>query len=221
MRDGVSRTLLVTTALCIVCSALVSTVAVGLRERQAQNVARDWQRRVLAVAGMQTDAFDADQVQARFEANVRSVPVTLASGVRRDVHFVAAPGVDAIVIPFEAQGLWSTLKGLLALSRTDASTVVGIDFHVHAETPGLGAEVENPRWRARWQERRAYDAQGRVAIEVIKGVAAGPAEDPHRVDGISGATITSQGVSRGVRHWLGDEGFGPFLAEQRMRAGAR
>lgn len=122
--------------------------------------------------------------------------------------------VDALILPISGYGLWSTLYGYLAL-EADGRTVAGITFYEHGETPGLGGEVENPRWQGLWKGRQAFDEAGEVKLKVIKG-AAGPAtDDPHRVDGLSGATITARGVSNLVEFWLGPGGFGPFLAQYR------
>ena len=118
--------------------------------------------------------------------------------------------VDMYVLPIEGLGLWGTLYGFLALD-SDLTTVRGITYYQHKETPGLGGEVDNPRWKAAWPGRRAFDDQGEVAISVIKGQA-GPAEDaPYSVDGLSGATITSNGVTFMLDFWLGPDGFGPYL----------
>lgn len=129
------------------------------------------------------------------------------------IYEVCADGaLDRWVLPVVGRGLWSTLYGFLALDA-DGRTIRGLAFYQHGETPGLGGEVDNPRWRARWEGRQAFDAQGAVSIEVIKGQAGSAQDDPYRVDGLSGATITSSGVSELVRFWLADEGFGPFLTK--------
>jgi Na+-transporting NADH:ubiquinone oxidoreductase subunit C len=111
-------------------------------------------------------------------------------------------------------GLWSILYGYLALD-TDLTTIRGITFYEQGETAGLGGEVENPRWKALWPGRRAFDERGNVKIQVKKGVAGPPAEDPYQVDGLSGATLTSRGVTNMIRFWLGPDGFGPFIAQLR------
>jgi Na+-transporting NADH:ubiquinone oxidoreductase subunit C len=131
---------------------------------------------------------------------------------------VANGEVEMLILPIEGKGLWSTLYGFLALAP-DTTTIEGITFFEHGETPGLGGEVDNPSWKARWPGRRAFDDSGDIAIEVIKGHAGSPVEDPYRVDGLSGATLTARGVSHLVRFWLSDEGFAPFLREFRSAEG--
>lgn len=120
----------------------------------------------------------------------------------------------SLIVPIEGYGLWGTLYGYLALAP-DTRTIVGITFYDHKETPGLGGEVDNPRWKSLWPGRLAFDERWRPAISVKKG-SAGPVEqDPYQVDGLSGATITSRGVTSLLRFWLGEDGFGPYLAKQR------
>ena len=118
--------------------------------------------------------------------------------------------VDQLILPIHGPGLWSTLHGFISVD-TDGQTIRGITFYEHGETPGLGGEVDNPRWKGLWLGRQIYDKEGNVAIRVVKGTAGTPEADPFRVDGLSGATLTSNGVSYTLAFWLGDEGFGPFL----------
>ncbi len=126
-----------------------------------------------------------------------------------------------IVLPIEGYGLWGTLYGFLALDK-DTNTVRGITYYQHKETPGLGGEVDNPSWKALWPGRRAFEQDGGKwvpAIEVVKGRAGKPDEAPHKVDGLSGATITSRGVTNMLHFWLGPEGFGPYLEKVRQQQG--
>lgn len=122
-----------------------------------------------------------------------------------------AGGTDQVIIPIKGPGLWSTLYGFVSLSTEDYNTVKGLTFYKHAETPGLGGEVDNPGWKAKWPGRKVYDQDGEVALRVIKGSAGTPAEAPYSVDGLSGATLTSNGVTKALKFWLGDEGFGPYI----------
>lgn len=125
--------------------------------------------------------------------------------------------VRMVVLPIHGKGLWSTLYGFIALSG-DLQRVEGLTFYEHKETPGLGGEVDNPRWKSLWPGRKVFSPEGEVEIRVIKGNAGPPAEDPYEVDGLSGATITSRGVTAMLEFWLGDEGFGPYLETYRQRS---
>ena len=128
------------------------------------------------------------------------------------VYHVKGDGgaVDQVILPIEGKGLWSTLYGYLALDK-DVQTIKGITFYEHAETPGLGGEVDNPSWKAKWPGRKVYGDGGEVGIKVVKGVAGSASEAPYEVDGLSGATITSNGVTNTLQFWLGPEGFKPYL----------
>jgi len=127
--------------------------------------------------------------------------------------------VESIIIPIEGYGLWSVLYGYLALAP-DTRTILGITYYDQKETAGLGGEVDNPNWKAKWVGRKAFDERGRVKIAVRKGPAGPPDEDPYQVDGLSGATITSRGVTNMLHFWLGEGGFGPYLARLRGAVGA-
>lgn len=125
--------------------------------------------------------------------------------------------LDRIILPVKGYALWSTLYGFLAL-EADGNTVAGLGFYEHAETPGLGGEIDNPRWKALWPGKKMFDANGTLAVDLIKG-----SVDPsnpkaiHQVDGLSGATLTTNGVENLLVFWLGENGFGPYL--NNLRAG--
>lgn len=119
-------------------------------------------------------------------------------------------GIEKIILPIKGYGLWSTLYGFLAL-ESDLQTVAGIGFYEHTETPGLGGEIDNPRWKAGWVGKQAY-RQGDVVINVLKGKVDMSREGADsQIDGLAGATLTTRGVDNLVRYWLGDEGFRPLI----------
>lgn len=122
-------------------------------------------------------------------------------------------GIEKVILPIKGYGLWSTLYGFLAL-ESDLNTVAGIGFYEHAETPGLGGEVDNPLWKAKWIGKQTYK-DGEIAITVVKGAAA--PDSVHQIDGMSGATLTTRGVDNFVRYWMGENGFAPFL--KNLKAG--
>lgn len=116
-----------------------------------------------------------------------------------------------VILPISGYGLWSTLYGFLAV-EADGNTVFGINFYQHAETPGLGGEVDNPAWKQLWVGKKIYDKQGRAALHLVKGgVNAESPQASHQVDALAGATLTSNGVSNLIQYWLSDAGFKPFL----------
>ena len=114
------------------------------------------------------------------------------------------------VLPIEGYGLWSTLYGFLAV-QSDGNTVQGITYYQHGETPGLGGEVDNPKWKALWPGRKIFGESGAPALRVVKGTAGKPEEAPYEVDGLTGATITSNGVTAMLEFWLGESGFRNYL----------
>jgi len=123
--------------------------------------------------------------------------------------------VKQVVLPIHGYGLWSTLYGFISFD-SDFNTIGGLQFYEHAETPGLGGEVDNPKWRKQWQGKKAFDSEGSLKIEVIRGfVDYKVAGAEHKIDGLSGATLTSVGVSNLVKYWLGDHAFGPYLKNMR------
>ena len=130
----------------------------------------------------------------------------------RAVVYIVKAGekVDKIILPIHGYGLWSTLYGFVALEG-DLNTVAGLGFYDHGETPGLGGEVDNPRWKAIWPGKQVYKER-EVALALLKG-ATNPqsANIDYEVDGLSGATLTSRGVTNLLAFWLGENGFQPFL----------
>lgn len=128
--------------------------------------------------------------------------------------------IEQIILPIHGYGLWSTLYGFIAL-ESDLNTVVGLKFYEHGETAGLGAEVDNPAWNAKWRGRRVFDASGTPVLRVAKAVSTATGDAAaYEVDGLAGATLTSNGVTNMVHYWLGEQGFGPFLDAMRKRIGS-
>lgn len=127
--------------------------------------------------------------------------------------------LKTLILPVYGAGLWSTLYGFLALDG-DLRTAHGLKFYQHAETPGLGGEVDNPKWRALWQGKVVYDAQWTPRIELVKGsVDTSLPGSEHKVDGLAGATLTSRGVTQLISYWLGEHGYGPLITRLRNERG--
>ncbi len=127
--------------------------------------------------------------------------------------------LDQIILPIRGKGLWSTLLGFLAI-KPNLKEAVGIGFYQHGETPGLGAEIDNPKWIAQFKDKILFDESGAPALTVIKGkVDASSDRAKYQVDGLSGATITGNGVAGLLKYWLGEQGFKPYLDNLRKRDG--
>lgn len=124
--------------------------------------------------------------------------------------------VQRVVLPVHGYGLWSTLYGFMSLEG-DLNTIEGLGFYAHAETPGLGGEVDNPRWKSQWVGKELYgEDKTEPQIRLVKGgVDANTADKEHKVDALSGATLTSRGVQQLVNYWMGDRGYAAFLKKLR------
>ena len=122
-------------------------------------------------------------------------------------------------MPIKGYGLWSTLHGFLAL-ESDLKTVVGLGYYEHAETPGLGGEVDNPSWKAKWVGKEVFGDNNEIMIKVVKGaVDSASPKAKYQMDGLSGATLTSRGVENMLQYWLSDQGFGPYFDKVRATGG--
>lgn len=195
--------------------------------------------------GQYTDAYPADSFDQRKAAKDPALNVEIPTDKdiakigRKSkiakVYLVKENGkVTAVVIPVSGYGLWSTMHGYMAL-QADGQTVIGLNLFDQGETPGLGGEVVNPKWKALWKGKKIYKESGESeqefqskhhtevgepVLSLVKG-----SVDPskpgaqHQVDGLAGATLTSNGVNNLIRYWLGSEGFAPYLAKLRASRG--
>ena len=257
-----AKTISVALTLCLVCSVLVSAVAVGLKPAQIENARLDRNKNILVAAGMYDAESDtADDVAERFKDFDVEI-IDLSKGSYVDDEVLKAAGIpdrnaydasqatknkalsedlgnndpagigrkpkyakvyvkkddagkpEMVVLPIQGYGLWGTIYGFLTL-ESDMNTIKGISFYEHKETPGLGARIEEPEWRAKWSGIHSYDENGNVATGVTK--AGTPKEN--WVDGISGATLIGRGVSNMIQFWLGEQGYKPYLDTLRKESG--
>ena len=169
-----------------------------------------------------SDRFDQRKAMKDPKRSIRLTDEQDLANLRRraneaDVYVLrGADGkVEKLLLPVSGYGLWSTLYGYLVVN-SDGNTIGGITFTEHGETPGLGGEVDNPKWKALWPGKQLYDAEQKPVIRLIKGnVDSSRPDAVHQVDGLSGATLTSNGVTHLVRFWAGDMGFQKFLGKVR------
>ena len=234
--------------ICLVCAALVSIAAVGLKPLQTANKLLDKQTKILEASGLLADA--GKDIVGTYDKRVEAKMIDLKTGAiiegdvntfdersdARDSAKSTKPAndiaglsrradravvylvkneqgqLDTIVLPIVGSGLWDLMYGFVGLSP-DFNTVQSVVYSDLKETPGLGAEVLNPKWKALWPGKKMFNEQGDIAIKLVKGGA--KKGDVHGVDALSGATLTSNGVERTIHFWLGGEGYGPFIAKFR------
>lgn len=166
---------------------------------------------------LNVDAFDIRKVSANPEYSEVIPSKEDIAGIKRKpkympVSYVREDGeLKKIILPVHGKGLWSTMYGFLALSA-DLQTVEGFTYYEHGETPGLGGEVDNPRWKSSWKGKTALSETGQVVIEVLKGSVNPSSPDANKqIDGLAGATITTRGIDHTIEFWLGETGYGPLL----------
>ncbi|GAK15378.1 LOW QUALITY PROTEIN: Na(+)-translocating NADH-quinone reductase subunit C [Vibrio sp. JCM 19053] len=246
--DSIKKTLGVVIGLSLVCSIIVSTAAVGLRDKQKANAVLDKQSKIVEVAGIDANGkkvpelfaeyieprlvdletgnftegnastYDQREASKDAERSIALTPEEDVADIRRRANTAVVylvkdqDEVQKVILPMHGKGLWSMMYAFVAV-ETDGNTVSAITYYEQGETPGLGGEVENPSCRDQFIGKKLYNEDHQPAIKVVKGGA--PQGSEHGVDGLSGATLTSNGVQHTFDFWLGDMGFGPFLAKVR------
>ncbi len=249
-KESVSGIFRIVLGVSFLCSVLVSSSAVLLRDFQIANQELDRKRNVLKAAGIYTKGMSEGEIRAKY-SQIQSIVVDfqtgeIAKGINSDTYNMEKEArdldfsipiptdkdiaklrrisrygilylyrkehlVERIILPIYGPGLWSTMYGFLSLEK-DGKTIAGISFYEHGETPGLGGEIENPRWQALWVGKSLLDSDGNSRIEVVRGeVDKSKPGSETRVDGISGATITGRAVGNIVRFWVGDFAYGKVL----------
>ena len=245
-KDSTLNITLVGIGLCLVCSAIISLLAIQLRSLQIENAVLDQQKKIVSSAGLK-------EVYASVEnamSNIKSIIINLDEGEIVDLNpqtyelakelredgkykFLSAEEdiasikkrekfskiyieykddkINTIILPVRGYGLWGILYGYLAIEN-DFNTVAGLEFYEHKETPGLGAEIDNPKWKSLWKGKKIYKDNGEVSLKVIKGsVLNNSVNYNYEVDGLSGATLTCNGVSNLIAYWMGNDGYLNFI----------
>ena len=286
-RDSISQIIVVTLAVCFVCSIAVSAAAVLLRDTQKANSELARKRNILVAAnvidkdsasaaeieegfskvkarlvdldearfidelesGMNPDTYDQRKMEKDPKMSRELEPAEdIASMKRREkfslVYYIDSGETPVAIFPVRGYGLWSTLYAYIALDANDYNTIVGITFYEHAETPGLGGEVDNEAWKESWRGKKLFNDGTLISLQ--RGGGGGEAADadsgsgtakdagkdkdaksgatdtgwsPSSVDALSGATITSNGINNMLNFWFGDLGFAEFLQNLKRGSG--
>ena len=239
--DGIVKTVIVATALCFVCSMVVSFAAVNLKSIQEVNKAIDKQKNILQVAGVYHEGIDVNKTFSSFQplvvdlnsgkftdkfdpsifddkkaaqdpllsVSLENDPASIGRRTNYATIYLLKKddgSLDKVILPIHGYGLWSTLYGFIAL-EDNLNDIFGLQFYQHSETPGLGAEVDNPKWKAQWKGKKLNNENGELMIQVAKT----QKYKDHHIDALAGATLTSNGVDNLVKFWMGKDGFQKFL----------
>ena len=232
--------------LCLLCSAIISLIAIQLRSVQNENVVKDMQKKIVSSAGLELEYGSVENAMK----NIKTIVVDLDQGKIVDINpnsyelskelreegkykFLSAENdiasikkrekyskvfieykddkINTLILPVRGYGLWGILYGYLAI-KSDFNTVAGLEFYEHKETPGLGAEIDNPKWKALWKGKKIYQENGEVSLKVSKGNVLSSSDNiNYEVDGLSGATLTCNGVTNLIAYWMGCDGFLNFI----------
>ena len=219
-------TITFTTIVTVILGLGLSYTADSLRDRQILNEELDIKKNILSVLGYKQDTpWTDEEVQSLYDRNINEIRIDEVGSVFDEVdksdNFTYTiyqsrenNKVTGYAIPIAGKGLWGTMYGYFAI-EPDAETVKGITFYKHKETPGLGAEVDKDWFKNNFIGKKLTDKNGElVSIEVVKGyVSKTDPEALHKVDGISGATITGTGLTTFLKSDL--EKYEPYFARVR------
>jgi len=221
-------TVIFTLMVTVILGLFISITADTLRSKQEINEALDIKKNILSVLGFSQSGvqWTSDKIQSIYENNIKEI---IIDSKGNEVQNPDLPDGDVLkiyqstenngsvsgyAIPISGKGLWGTMYGYFAMAP-DASTVKGITFYKHKETPGLGGEVDKDWFKNNFVGKKLIDGDGNlVSIEVVKGYVSN--SDPnasHKVDGISGATITGKGVTTFLKEDL--QKYEPYFAKIR------
>jgi Na+-transporting NADH:ubiquinone oxidoreductase subunit C len=201
--------------LTIVCGGLLAFASQALKPRQDANIELERKQNILATVLELKEGDNIDQIYSskvkEMVINYKGEPVEgiKASAVDIAKEYKKKPEdrilpvyefrdennkLDFAVLPVYGFGLWNDIWGFVALQE-DLNTIQGVKFAHKGETPGLGARIESEEIQSRYKGKSVFDADVLKSVEMQKGEGFDYADDHHKVDGMSGATLTGKGVN--------------------------
>jgi len=211
--------------LTVVCGGVLAWASEGLKEKQQANIAMEQKKNILSAV---IDLKEGEDVSALYAKKVKAFVVDFQGNVKpglqpKDVVIAAeykkpadqrllpvyefksetdSTKTEYVVVPVYGYGLWNNIWGFVAL-QSDLNTVQGVKFQHAGETPGLGARIESDEdVQNRYKGKTFYDNGKFVSITMMKGEGNDWSKDNHKVDGMSGATLTGKGVNNMLKDYL-------------------
>jgi len=211
------KSILFASALCVVCSVLLTAAASGLKNFQEKNILLDKQKNILGAVGLvkKGQKIPAAALQKLYQRSIRRTWIGPSGkivpeeernpGDLRLYLYMSQGKLEAYIVPIDAKGLWGRILGYMAI-RKDGTTIAGFTVYKHSETPGLGGEIEKEWFQRNFTGKRIVDQNGEfVSIAIAKGAVAqtvSKEKQPNWVDGISGATLTGKFLTASVKENL-------------------
>lgn len=235
-KNSTQYTFLFAFIICVVCSFTLALVSEGLRTKKELNAEVDSKKNILKAVALTNPLpakADSEKILETYNSKIKEYviddqgniidgkdPKDIEEGAEEYPLYIYKEGNKtlAYAFPIIGKGLWSTLYGYFAL-EPDAKQVRGITFYKHGETPGLGAEIEKDWFTSNFKGKSVWDAKENELqpVVVVKGKVEdkiAKSEQQFYVDGISGATMTANGVTEMVDRWLGI--YEPYFAKVRQ-----
>ena len=211
------KSLMFASILCLVCSLLLTTASIGLQGFQQANIVLDKHTNVLKSVGLVESGrrYSPEEIDRLYDSSIKAIWVN-PNGTRIEESerggqdlplyiYMKNNEIGAYIIPIQSRGLWGKIYGYLAIEK-DGATVSGFTVYKHSETSGLGGEIEKQWFEKNWVGKKIVNQSGEfVSVGIVKGAVEDkiPLEQQlNYVDGISGATLTGQYLSAGIREIL-------------------
>ncbi|MBL7845940.1 MAG: NADH:ubiquinone reductase (Na(+)-transporting) subunit C [Cyclobacteriaceae bacterium] len=224
MRQSNTYIILYSAAITIVCGGLLAFASVSLKEKQDANIAMEKKQNILSSV---ITLKEGDDINAIYESQVKGFVLDYSGNVKEGLkpeqvdlakEYKKAPAdrllpvyefrsqsdpnkVEYAVMPVFGYGLWNNISGFVAV-KSDFSTIQGVKFQHVGETPGLGARIASDEIQDRYKDKAIFDNGALVSVNMQKGEGHDYSNDPHKVDGMSGATLTGKGVNNMLKDYL-------------------
>lgn len=223
-KQGNTYTFIYSIILVVIVAVLLSVIALWLQPTQNENIENEKRQNILRSVNITSTPENSKELFDKYitrqfivnskgeEVAGNAFTVDLSKEVKKSckerqlpVYVANIDGVTKYILPLQGTGLWGPIWGYISLNA-DKNTVYGTVFDHKGETPGLGAEITQDRFRRQFDGKTIFNNGNLVSILVKKG---GGATGPHEVDAISGGTITSKGVESMLKNYL--TCYEPFL----------
>lgn len=224
MRQSNLYIILYAAGLTIICGGLLALAAQGLKEPQERNIAQERRENILStvmelkkgdnvneIYDKRVNAFVVDY-NGNVKEGVKPADVNLAAEYKKPARERLLPvyefrsetnpdQVENVVFPLFGFGLWDNIWGFVALEN-DMNTIKGVKFQHKGETPGLGARINTDDIQSRYRGKKVFEGDQLVSVTMMKGEGNDYSADQHKVDGMSGATLTGKGVNNMLKDYL-------------------